>query len=581
MPKIHGIELAQNSNIKNAVIETLASDPVTVEAGRVWLNSTSKLWKVGTEAGVTKILATTDLITSLTNDLASTAAGKGSSLIVYEGYSLDLATFPANTIKGMLDALAAEVLVLISDGTSYSNDITDLQTSIGTIQTNIGNMANLSTDVNDDLVSAIMFVDGVNNTQDTDIANLQTTVGNHTTSITNINNSLPNYLDKTLGTPQTVVGEIIFDGVVRFNDIIQTGSTTTTIGEEVLFEDNIVVLNSNVAVDATPTENAGFAVNRGINGNLNIVLWDESLDAVTAVKSVDGAGVGTYDKIAFDSDLVALDGRVDTLESSVSGATGDLATLTTDAKSTLVAAINEVDNHTDTNTTNIATLTTNLSTTDTNLSTLTTNVNNTFADYTSTAATKGSSLIGFTGYSAIGSIVTLTVAAGTVENALKTFMDGTVNALDSVNSEIQDFSSTAVGLGLGLVGFSGHTGANGQYSIPAGTAENAMISVATELDSINQELNTLSSGSTTAVNNLISAINNTKYSVTSASAIQHTITHNLNSQEISANVWVKDGSVWRNHIVGITIIDNNNIQVDLTEAYEIKVLVEKFNTISI
>ena len=580
MPKIHGIELAQNSNIKNAVIETLAADPVTVIAGRLWLNSTSKLWKVGTEAGVTKILATQDMITTLETALASTGSGtSGSGLVRYEGYPTMVG---AGTVKSTLDFIIGEIATLGTDSTTYSNQIATLQTNVGTIQTNIGNMANLATDVNTDLVSAIMFVDGINNTQDTDIASLQTTVGNHTTSISVINGLLPNYLDKTTSTAQSVIGDVTFDGTVRFTgEFIQTGATKTTLGEEVLFEDNIVVLNSNVLPAANPTEDAGFAVNRGNKGQLNIVLWNETTDTLQGVASVDGAGVGTYDDVAFKTDTIDLDTRLTVLEGSISGATGDLATLTTDAKTTLVAAINEVDAHTDTNTSNISTLSGTVSTLSTTVTNNQTAAATRITNEGSTTAGQGSGLIGFSGYTSVGSIVTLAVAAGTVENSLKTFMDVTVNALDSINGEVGEFSSTTAGLGLGLIGFSGHTGTNGQYSIPAGTAENAVISIATEIDAINQEITTLTSGTTTSVNNLVIALNNTKYHTTSASAIQHTITHNLGSQEISANVWVKDGSVWRNHIVGITIIDNNSIQIDLTEAYEIKVLVEKFDTISI
>lgn len=581
MPKIHGIELAQNSNIKNAVIETLAADPVTVLAGRLWLNSTSKLWKVGTEAGVTKILATQDMITALETALASTSSGtSGSGLVGYEGYPTMVG---AGTVKSTFDFIIGEIATLGTDSTTYSNQIATLQTNVGTIQTNIGNMANLATDVNTDLVSAIMFVDGINNTQDTDIASLQTTVGNHTTSISVINGLLPNYLDKTTSTAQSVIGDVTFDGTVRFTgEFIQTGATKTTLGEEVLFEDNIIVLNSNVLPAANPTEDAGFAVNRGNKGQLNIVLWNETTDTLQGVASVDGAGVGTYDDVAFKTDTIDLDTRLTVLEGSISGATGDLATLTTDAKTTLVAAINEVDAHTDTNTSNISTLSGTVSTLSTSVATRITNEG-------STTAGQGSGLIGFSGYTSEGKTATIVMNPGTVENTLKGIIDEINSNLDMVMFPLGTLSdkinlldgTTAATEGLGLIGFSGHTGTNGQYSIPAGTAENAVISIATEIDAINQEITTLTSDTTTSVNNLVTALNNTKYHTTSASAIQHDITHNLGSQEISANVWVKDGLVWRNHIVGITIIDNNSIQIDLTEAYEIKVLVEKFDTISI
>lgn len=55
------------------------------------------------------------------------------------------------------------------------------------------------------------------------------------------------------------------------------------------------------------------------------------------------------------------------------------------------------------------------------------------------------------------------------------------------------------------------------------------------------------------------------------------VSHNLNSDNISVNVWVYDSGLWRNHIVGITILNLDTIQIELLEPYPIRVLVEDFN----
>lgn len=44
-PKIHGLELAQNGYVINAVIENLANDPVSPVAGRIWFNTTTKTFR--------------------------------------------------------------------------------------------------------------------------------------------------------------------------------------------------------------------------------------------------------------------------------------------------------------------------------------------------------------------------------------------------------------------------------------------------------------------------------------------------------------------------------------------------------
>lgn len=81
------------------------------------------------------------------------------------------------------------------------------------------------------------------------------------------------------------------------------------------------------------------------------------------------------------------------------------------------------------------------------------------------------------------------------------------------------------------------------------------------------------------INNLINTGNLSKFKIDSPSNIVHFINHNLNSTELNIMVWVKDNGIWRNHIVSIVIVDENNIRIDLLEAYEIRVLIENFASI--
>ena len=64
--------------------------------------------------------------------------------------------------------------------------------------------------------------------------------------------------------------------------------------------------------------------------------------------SIDGLTSGLATEVAARKAAdTALDGRVSTVEGQVNGKIGDLTTLTTDAKSTIVGAVNELDAHVD------------------------------------------------------------------------------------------------------------------------------------------------------------------------------------------------------------------------------------------
>ena len=64
--------------------------------------------------------------------------------------------------------------------------------------------------------------------------------------------------------------------------------------------------------------------------------------------SIDGLTSGLTSEVAARKAAdTALDGRVSTVEGQVNGKIGDLTTLTTDAKSTIVGAVNELDAHVD------------------------------------------------------------------------------------------------------------------------------------------------------------------------------------------------------------------------------------------
>lgn len=72
-------------------------------------------------------------------------------------------------------------------------------------------------------------------------------------------------------------GDFMVDGsLVVSGDLTVHGTTVTLNTETLQVEDNIIVLNKNIA--GTPTLNAGLEVERGTSPNVYPILWDESID---------------------------------------------------------------------------------------------------------------------------------------------------------------------------------------------------------------------------------------------------------------------------------------------------------------
>lgn len=651
MPKFHGIELAKNSNIKNAVVESLAADPLVTEAGRAWYNSTSKTWKMSTldalGAVVIKTYATKEEVDAALlqyqTDIASTTAGKGTGLVGFSGKTGANALF--SVTAGTTEAALTSIVTAIDASKQEEIDLDTRVTSVESqVNGKIGELTDLHTTEKGTVVGALNEVQDELDAYKVDVAStvagkgtglvgfvgkagansqFSVTAGTTEAALTSIVTEVDqidqdvadlqeyldtNFLNKTTASSQTVAADVIFNGNVKVvGDILQQGDVKIVVGEEVLFEDNIVILNSNVAADATPTEDAGWGVNRGAEGELVVVKWDEINDVIKGVKEFTAEGLPVYDTFAFDSELdaveTALDARLTTVESQVNGKIGELTDLHTTEKGTVVGAVNEVQDELDAYKTAVAASTgaglvgytgltglNNLAviaagTVTATLDSLVTFIDaeakaadDRIADETSLVAGKGSGLIGFVGKA--GTNEQFSITAGTTEAALVSIVSAIDADKQDLDDQVASYASTVVSEGAGLVGFSGQTGTNGQYSVTATTVETALKSIVNEVDGLEQTVQDNIGNANTRIDNLVTAVNATKYKTTSASATVHTITHNLNSQEIAVNVWVKDGMVWKNHIVGQTIIDANKVQIDLTEAFEIKVLVEKFDAVT-
>lgn len=548
--EFHGIKLANGATIANFVVEKLAAAPATLEAGRNWYNTTTNKYEFvkynGTELVVEAVSTASELaglVDAFKADLASTQAGKGTGLVGFVGQTGANGEFSVaagtteNTIKSIVNAADAEIKNR-KDAVQASK--TELSASTGATKVGYEGKAGANGVITVAAGTVKESIDSLVSQIDEEISSL----GNDALSKVSL-------LDQTVASKVTFGGDIVIEGglsVLGEQFIIQ--------GNVVELGDNIILLNRDVLPDATPVADAGLEVNRGIKGTLEFIIWDESAKQTVAPSIVIATeanvelGIEIGDEVvtmsrvvlgvefdAFDTEVTS---RLSTLEGQVNGKIGDLTTLATEDKSTIVVAINEL--HADAVT-----------------------------DRSNLAASTGSTLVGYAGKAGVNSL--LTVAAGTVAASL----DAIVVAIDAeakaTDDFIADLANTTAGKGSSLVGFAGQ-GVVGtdKFALAAGSV-NASIGAITT--AINEDRIAIEDA-VASVADLKTAINAQGYKVVSASALTHTIVHGLNSTDIDVATWFKDGAVWVNHQAYTKIVDANTVELTLTTAAEVKVLVKKF-----
>lgn len=548
--EFHGIKLANGATIANFVVEKLAAAPATLEAGRNWYNTTTNKYEFvkynGTELVVESVATAGELaglVDAFKADLASTQAGKGTGLVGFVGQTGANGEFSVaagtteDTIKSIVNAADAEIKNR-KDAVQASKD--ELSASTGATKVGYEGKAGANGVITVAAGTVKESIDSLVSQIDEEISSL----GNDALSKVSL-------LDQTVASKVTFGGDIVIEGglsVLGEQFIIQ--------GNVVELGDNIILLNRDVLPDATPLADAGLEVNRGIKGTLEFIIWDESAKQTVAPSIVIATeanvelGIEIGDEVVtmsrvvlgveFDAFDTEVSSRLSTLEGQVNGKIGDLATLVTEDKSNLVGAINEL--HADAVT-----------------------------DRSNLAASTGSTLVGYAGKAGVNSL--LTVAAGTVAASL----DAIVVAIDAeakaADDFITDLADTTAGKGSSLVGFAGQ-GVVGtdKFALAAGSV-NASIGAITT--AINEDRIAIEDA-VASVADLKTAINAQGYKVVSASALTHTIVHGLNSTDIDVATWFKDGAVWVNHQAYTKIVDANTVELTLTTAAEVKVLVKKF-----
>ena len=546
--EFHGIKLANGAVIANFVVEKLAAAPLVLEAGRSWYNTTTNVYQYVESNGTELVVKTTtsaealaQAISDLEAKLASTDAGKGAGVVGFVGQTGTNGKFSvaAGTVEDSLKAVVGAVDAEIKraeDEAKADRDALAASTGAGLVgyEGQTGAKGVITVAAGTVAASLDSLVDQV----DAKIFDLG-----------------DDKLSKSTLVDQAVASNVTFaKNVVIEGDISVLGDKNRIEGNVVELGDNIILLNREVLPDAEPVADAGLSVNRGIKGELDFILWDESAKYVSAPvvtvateANVD-LGIEVGDEIivqsrvilgvefdAFDAEVTH---RLEVLEEQVNGKIGDLTLLHTDAKGNLVAAINEVQDELDQYKLDVA------------------------------DKTKGATLVAYAGKAGANSLVT--VAEGTVSGAV----DSLVVALDAEMKSTDEYiASLAANTGSSLVGFVGQGVVADAFYLPAGKVDASLGAIVTAIKEDREDIKALQDADAS----LVSKINASKYVVVSPAAQTHTITHNLNSSDISVDVWFKDGASWLNHQASCKIVDANTIEFTLTTAAELKVLVKKFD----
>lgn len=546
--EFHGVKLASGAVIANFVVEKLAAAPLVLEAGRSWYNTTTNVYQYvesnGTELvvkTVTSAEALAEAIVALETKLASTDAGKGAGVVGFVGqtgvngkYSAAAGTVEA-TLKSIVLSTDAEIKGR-EDAVQASKDELAASTGAGKVgyegQTGVNGVITVAAGtVAAGLDSLVDQVDAKFNELGDD------------------------KLSKSTLVAQAVASKVTFSSdVVIEGDISVLGDKNRIEGNIVELGDNIILLNKEVLADATPVADAGLSVNRGKYGELEFILWDESSKFVsapvvtTATEANVELGIEVGDEtvvqsrvilgVEFDAFDLEVTDRLEALEGQVNGKIGNLTLLETTDKSNLVAAINEVQNE--------------------------------LEGYIADVAdkTKGATLVAYAGKTGVNTLVA--VAEGTVSGAV----DSLVVALDAEMKSADDYiTSVAANTGAGLVGFVGQGQVVDAFYLPAGKVDASLGAIVTAIKEDREDIKALQDADAS----LVSKINASKYVVVSPAAQTHTIVHNLNSSDISVDVWFKDGASWLNHQASCKIVDANTVEFTLTTTAELKVLVKKFD----
>ena len=534
--EIHGIRLAPGSAVANLIIERLIQDPVSLEATRFWYNTTDKKFKLSNvnevgEIYIQEFTSAQDLanaLEALKTDLASVASGKGTDLIGYTGIKNGEDVVVAS---GTLTQTLSTIFTKIDEAANNSGTLVDdlASTDTGKGSGLIGFSGSTKLDGEGNPVPSIPAgtVESAIKAVDAKVDTLEQTVGDG------------RFLGTETLTDQTVESNVTFKkDIIIEGDIIHNGENLIAQGTTVELGDSVLLLNRNLAADATPSIDVGLQANRGKNGTNDLVIWKESEKQLKGIKVVTSEVEGvetevvTLERITLSSDLsTAVDGLNNTINSVKSELEGDID---------VVAG-------------SVADLSGELNTYKT--------------DVLSSASDKGAALVGYANSDVLVPADGETPAV-TREHVIlngkatvKDTLDVLVNAIEKDGNDLKEFEADLAGTdGISLVG-------GGEIGFIQSEEDMYKVTVSSLSDALALAYSKINELALKAANKTIA--------ITSSAKLTHTLIHNLGSTDLAIDLWIKDGAVWMNHSANMVIIDENTLAVNLSSEAEIKVIITK------
>jgi len=590
-----GLEFAGNSMFKNLIIEQLDVDPIVNTPGRIWYNTNEKVFKCsvaettfnddGTtlERIVVKSFGSAEELNNFIQQLMNTETGQGSALIGFSGESGVNGKFsvPAENLE---TALKTIVKAIDADRQTIENNAEAATDAVNAVQaeldaTQIG--AGLKEDGNYIANTKANYIADATSLADADNkldAAIKTLADQEAQDIANVKTYVENnFLNKTTNDTQNIIGPVNFlsDVVVSGNLTIQSGIVTEIETEQLKVGDNVITLNSDLPVDAAPTENAGIEINRGSEGVMPFLIWDESDDVAKVVTGKDEDGNWVLAPIATGGNFDSIQAEIDAIEISVGLADDGSYVANTKANyiadaTSLVDADNKLDEAikalADQEASDVEKIIDTISTLQAELDT--TQAGAGLADDGSYIANVDASFI--------ANATSLADADNKLDIAVKEVADSIIQEIDirqAADDAIQaELNAAEQGAGLADDG-SYVVNENANYIANATSLADADNKLDAAIKTVSDNVTAVQTDLATLKTNL----NATRvvYEASEA-ATSFTITHNLGSQFVDVMVWVyddSDGKYYNDQVV-VGIVDDNTIQIDLTSAAKIRATIQ-------